>query len=97
MCRNIKILFNFEPPAKDDEIRAASVQFVRKVSGSTKPSQVNGLAFERAVDEITVSTCKLLDNLVTLATPKDREVERAKARARIAQRFGSADSVPAAT
>ena len=97
MCRNIKILFNFEPPATDEEIRAASIQFVRKVSGSTKPSKINEAAFERAIDEITVSTRKLLDKLVTSATPKDREVERAKARARTAQRFGTADSVPAAT
>lgn len=87
MCRNIKILFNFEPPATDDEIRAASLQFVRKVSGFNKPSKVNEAAFFAAVDEIASSTRRLLDMLETNAPPKSREKEAAKARARAAKRF----------
>lgn len=87
MCRNIKTLYNFEPPATEDEIRAASLQFVRKVSGFTKPSQANEAAFLAAVDEITAVTRDLLDALETKAPPKDREEEAAKARARSAQRF----------
>ena len=87
MCRNIKTLFNFEPPATDDEVRAASVQFVRKLSGSTKPSKANELAFERAIEEVSATARTLLDTLVTVAPPKDREVEAAKARARAAKRF----------
>ena len=90
MCRNIRPLFNFDPPATDDEVRAASLQFVRKVSGSTKPSKANEAAFDRAVDEVEGATRKLLDALVTKAPSKDREVEAAKARARAAQRFGTA-------
>ncbi|MEM7017670.1 MAG: DUF2277 domain-containing protein [Pseudomonadota bacterium] len=88
MCRNIKTLFNFEPPATEDEIRAASVQFVRKLSGSTKPSKANEAVFERAVDDITVIVGELLENLITSVPPKNREIETAKARARAAQRFG---------
>ena len=88
MCRNIRTLFNFEPPATDDEIRAASLQFVRKVSGYTKPSRANEDAFARAVDEVAGSVQTLLAALVTTATPKDREAEAAKARARAAKRFG---------
>lgn len=90
MCRNIKTLFNFEPPATKEEIHAASVQFVRKVSGSTKPSRANEAAFEKAVDEVTQIVSELLDSLVTTATPKNREEEAAKARARAAKRFGTA-------
>ena len=88
MCRNIKTLFNFEPPATDEEVRAASLQFVRKLSGFTRPSQANAAAFERAVDEVSVVARRLLDSLVTHAPPRDREVEAAKARARAAKRFG---------
>ena len=88
MCRNIKTLFNFEPPATDEEIRASAIQYVRKLSGSTKPSKANEAAFERAVDAIAEITGQLLDSLVTAAPPKDREVEAAKARARAQQRFG---------
>lgn len=87
MCRNIKTLYNFEPPATEDEIRAASLQFVRKVSGFTKPSQANEAAFLAAVDEITAVTRDLLTALETKAPPKNREEEAAKARARSAQRF----------
>ncbi|MCB0177227.1 MAG: DUF2277 domain-containing protein [Anaerolineae bacterium] len=89
MCRNIKTLYNFEPPATEDEIRAASLQFVRKVSGFTKPSKANEAAFLTAVDEIAAITAKLLNALETNAPPKDREEEAAKARARSAQRFSS--------
>ena len=88
MCRNIKTLFNFEPPATDDEVRAAAVQYVRKISGSTRPSQVNEAAFERAVEDVAAVTRRLVDSLTTSAPPKDREVEAAKARARNARRFG---------
>jgi hypothetical protein len=87
MCRNIHTLFNFEPPATDDEIRAASLQYVRKVSGFTKPSQANAQAFERAVAEVAEASKRLLDSLVTNASPKDREVEAERARARAAQRY----------
>ena len=89
MCRNIKTLFNFEPPATDDEIRAASVQFVRKLSGFTNPSKMNEPAFDRAVDEVSEIARRLVDSLVTSAAPRDREEEAAKARARAAQRFGT--------
>ena len=88
MCRNIRQLHNFEPPATTDEVRAAALQYVRKVSGSTKPSQANAEAFERAVDEVAEVTRRLLDGLTTQAAPKDREVEAAKARARAAERYG---------
>jgi hypothetical protein len=87
MCRNIKTLYNFEPPATEDEIRAASLQFVRKVSGFTKPSKANEAAFLAAVDEIAAVTHNLLNVLETNAPPKNREEETAKARARSAQRF----------
>jgi len=87
MCRSIRTLFNFEPPATPDEVRAAALQFVRKVSGSTRPSQANQAAFECAVQEIEQVTAKLLDELVTTAAPKNREAEAQKARARTAARF----------
>jgi len=90
MCRNIKILYNFAPPTTDDEVQAASLQFVRKVSGMTKPSKANEEAFARAVDEIAAVTTRLLGDLVTTAPPRDREVEAEKRRARSAQRFGAA-------
>jgi hypothetical protein len=90
MCRNIHTLFNFEPPATEDEVRAASLQYVRKVSGFTKPSQANAEAFERAVDEVAAATQRLLDHLVTTAAPKDREVEAERARARAAKRYAAA-------
>ena len=88
MCRNIRTLYNFDPPATDDEVRAAAVQFVRKVSGFTRPSQANTAAFEHAVDEVTRTVHTLLDALITSATPRNREVEAAKARARAAKRYG---------
>ncbi len=88
MCRNIKTLFNFEPPATEEEVRAASLQFVRKLSGFNKPSQVNEAAFNRAIEEVTEVAMRLLDSLVTTAEPKDREVEAEKAKARAAERFG---------
>ncbi|MGI5126092.1 DUF2277 domain-containing protein [Pseudonocardia sp. CA-107938] len=88
MCRNIRTLHNFEPPATEDEVRAAALQYVRKVSGSTRPSQANEAAFERAVDAVEAATRELLDSLVTTAPPKDREVEAAKARERAAVRYG---------
>ncbi len=87
MCRNIRPLNNFEPPATPDEVHAAALQYVRKVSGATKPSQANEAAFERAVREIAEVTGRLLDELVTTAPPKDRDVEAAKARARAAARY----------
>jgi hypothetical protein len=90
MCRNIRTLHNFEPPANEAEIRDAALQYVRKVSGMQKPSRANAEAFERAVDEITVATARLLDELVTSAPPRDREVEAEKRRARSAERFGRA-------
>ena len=89
MCRNIKQLYNFEPPATDDEIRAAALQFVRKVSGFQKPSATNQVAFETAIDEITAVSTKLLHSLVTNAPPKERAAERDKARERNQIRFGS--------
>jgi len=88
MCRNIKTLFNFAPPATESEIRDASIQFVRKLSGFTAPSKANEAAFTRAVEDITAVTHTLLDSLLTTAEPKDREVEAARARARNAVRFG---------
>ena len=87
MCRNIKTLHNFEPPATDEEIRASSLQFVRKLSGFARPSQANQLAFDRAVDQVTQAARELLASLVTNAPPRDRDVEAAKARARTAERF----------
>ncbi len=89
MCRNIRPLSNFEPPPTDDEIRAAALQFVRKISGSARPSTANEAAFNRAVDEITQASAALLGALVTTASPKNREIEAARARARSAQRFGA--------
>ena len=89
MCRNIRTLFNFDPPATDDEVRAASLQFVRKISGSTKPSHANEAAFERAVDDVARVARRLLDALVTSAPPKDREVEAERARERARVRFGT--------
>jgi hypothetical protein len=88
MCRNIKTLFNFDPPATDEEIRAASLQFVRKLSGFTKPSKANEAAFDGAVEEVAEVARKLIDSLVTNAEPRDREVEAERARARAAERFG---------
>ena len=88
MCRNIRQLHNFEPPATPHEVEAAALQYVRKVSGSTRPSQANQAAFDRAVEEVAAATRRLLDDLVTTAPPKDREVEAAKARARAAVRYG---------
>ena len=87
MCRNIRTLHNFEPQATDEEIRASSLQYVRKISGFTKPSQANAEAFERAVDDVAAATARLLGELVTNAPPKDREVEAEKARARAAARY----------
>ena len=89
MCRNIRTLYNFEPPATDEEVRAAALQYVRKISGFTKPSQVNQEAFDRAVHEIAHISQHLLAELETSAPPKDREVEAAKARARAAQRYAA--------
>jgi hypothetical protein len=89
MCRNIRNLHNFEPPATDDEIHASALQYVRKISGFTKPSQANAEAFERAVEEVTAVSRRLLAELTTNAPPKDREVEAAKARARSAQRYAA--------
>lgn len=88
MCRNIRPLFNFEPPATADEVHAAALQYVRKVSGSTKPSTANQAAFDRAVAEVSVATRHMLDALVTVAPAKDRDAEAAKAKARSAARFG---------
>jgi hypothetical protein len=89
MCRNIRQLHNFEPPATESEVRDAALQYVRKVSGSHKPSQANAEAFERAVDAVATATSRLLSELVTSAPPKDREHEAAKARARAAQRYAA--------
>jgi hypothetical protein len=89
MCRNIRTLHNFEPPATEDEIRASALQYVRKISGFTKPSRANAEAFDRAVDEVTAVTTRLLGELVTNAPPKDREVEAAKAKARSAARYAA--------
>ena len=88
MCRNIKTLFNFDPPATDEEIRASSLQFVRKLSGCNKPSQANEAAFDLAVEDVSRIARDLLDSLVTTAAPRDREIDAAKARARAAARFG---------
>lgn len=90
MCRNIRILYNFSPPTGDDEVRAAAEQFVRKVSGMTKPSKANEETFAKAIDEVSAITTRLLSELVTTAPPRDREVEAAKRKARSATRFGAA-------
>jgi hypothetical protein len=90
MCRNIRTLHNFEPPATEEEVRGAALQYVRKISGFTKPSQANTEAFERAVDAVTAISAQLLDELVTNAPPKDREVEAAKRKARAAERYAAA-------
>ena len=90
MCRNIHTLFNFEPEATDAEVRGAALQYVRKISGFTKPSRANEAAFERAVDEVAAASKRLLDSLVTTAAPKDREVEAERARARAAKRYAAA-------
>ncbi|HEY7944445.1 MAG TPA: DUF2277 domain-containing protein [Casimicrobiaceae bacterium] len=90
MCRNIKTLFNFDPPATDEEIRAASLQFVRKLSGFTRPSKANEAAFELAIDEVANVARRLIDSLTTTAQPRDREEAAAQARARSAERFGKA-------
>jgi hypothetical protein len=89
MCRNIRTLFNFEPPATEEEIRAASLQFVRKISGFTRPSKANEAAFDQAVEQVAAIARRLLDSLETSAEPRDREVEAARARARAAERFGT--------
>jgi len=89
MCRNIRSLHNFEPQATSDEVRDAALQYVRKISGSTKPSQANAAAFDRAVEEVALATARLLDELVTSAPPKSREAEAAKRRARAQQRFAA--------
>ena len=90
MCRNIRPLFNFDPPVTEDELRAASLQFVRKISGFTKPSKTNEAAFNLAVDEVSAAARRLVDSLVTTAPARDREVEAAKAKARAAERYGTA-------
>ena len=90
MCRNIHTLFNYEPPATDEEVRDAALQYVRKISGYTKPSRVNEQAFASAVDDVSAATRRLLDDLVTSAAPRDREVEAERARARAAKRFATA-------
>ena len=95
MCRNIKTLHNFKPPATEDEVRASSLQFVRKLSGFTRPSKANELAFNRAVDQVAQAAQELLQSLVTNSPPRDREVEVLKARARSANRFRAADSATA--
>jgi hypothetical protein len=89
MCRNIRPLHNFEPPATEEEVRSAALQFVRKISGYNKPSQANAEAFERAVDEVAAASARLLASLTTSAPPKDREAEAAKARARAQQRYAA--------
>jgi hypothetical protein len=94
MCRSIRTLHNFEPPATDDEIRAAALQFVRKLSGFTRPSKANEAAFDRAVEQVTRAARDLLDALVVNSPPRDREVEAAKARARTATRYGSSGEAP---
>lgn len=88
MCRNIKTLFNFEPPATEDEIEASALQFVRKLSGFNKPSKANEAAFDRAVEQVTAAARELIESLVTNAEPRDREIEAEKARQRSAERFG---------
>lgn len=90
MCRNIRTLYNFDPPARDEEVRAAAIQYVRKISGFTRPSQANAAAFDAAVDAVAAASAELLDVLVTAAPTKDREVEAAKRRARAAERFAAA-------
>jgi hypothetical protein len=90
MCRNIKNLFNFEPPATEEEVRASALQFVRKVSGFNSPSRANQAAFDRAVDDVATAARVLIESLVTTADPRDREIEAERARARSAARFGSA-------
>jgi hypothetical protein len=90
MCRNIRTLYNFEPAATDEEVRSAALQYVRKISGFTKPSQANAEAFERAVEDVAAVSARLLGELVTNAPPKDREVEAAKRRARAAERYAAA-------
>ncbi len=92
MCRNIKTLHNFEPPATEDEVRASALQFVRKLSGFTKPSKANESAFDKAVDQVTEAARELLGSLVTNAPPRDRDVEATKARARAAERYGSSEA-----
>jgi len=89
MCRNIRTLYNFEPAASDEDVRAAALQYVRKISGFTKPSQANAAAFERAVDRVASISAELLDELVTSAAPRNREAEAAKGRARAEQRFAA--------
>lgn len=89
MCRNIRTLHNFDPPATDEEIQASALQYVRKISGSTKPSQANAEAFDEAVEEVAAATHRLLERLVTMAPPKNREVEAAKAKARSEARFAA--------
>lgn len=89
MCRNIRTLYNFDPSATEDEVRGAALQYVRKISGFTKPSQANAEAFERAVEEVTAASTRLLNELITSAPPKNREVEAAKRKARSAQRFAA--------
>ncbi len=91
MCRNIKTLFNFAPPVTDDEIQAASIQFVRKLSGFNEPSKANEVAFNRAVEEVAAAARNLLDSLTTKAEPRNREVEAERARARAAKRFGGGE------
>lgn len=88
MCRNIKTLFNFEPPATDEEIHASSLQFVRKLSGTTKPSRANEAAFNQAVEDVTAAARRLIDSMVTNAEPRNREIEAAKLMAKSAERFG---------
>jgi hypothetical protein len=95
MCRSIRTLFNFEPPATDDEVRAASLQFVRKLSGFSAPSRANQAAFERAVDDVSRVARRLIDSLVTVAPARDREVEAVRARARSAERYGRGPAGPA--
>lgn len=92
MCRSIKMLHNFKPPATEEEIRASALQFVRKLSGFTRPSKANEAAFNRAVEDVARTAHRLLDNLVTTAPPRDREVEAAKARARAAERYGASNA-----
>jgi hypothetical protein len=94
MCRNIKTLFNFEPPATDEEIRSASLQFVRKLSGFNSPSKLNQEAFHRAVEDVASAARVLIDSLVTTADPRDREIEAERARARSANRFGTQPTGP---
>ena len=93
MCRNIRVLHNFEPPASDEEVRAAALQYVRKISGTTKPSRANAEVFDRAVAEVAEASARLLAALVTPAPPKDREEEAAKARRRAALRYGSRETI----